>query len=454
MSFLKKAKTEGLSLKTLNSFLIVFAMLVSGYLIYSTHRLSLTFQELSAATNQYLEVHKAASEMMDAADYLTEMAQRYTLDGDSSYLHNYFEEALETRSRETAVLSLSTHTEDEEAVAQLRKALEESSWLTEREYYAMRMVAEATGLSPVPEALRDIELQPRHAQLPAHEKKEAARHMVSDEEYYRKKDRIRSDMRESLSKLEERTRSVQASSEANAKSALYWVRIVAVLQTAAILLVTWLMAQLGIAPILKAVDKLREDSPIPLTGANEFRYLARTYNKMYEAYKSSVASLNFKASHDKLTKVYNRAGYDLLMSSLDFKNASILLIDVDLFKQVNDSCGHETGDRVLQKVAATITKYFRSGDYVCRIGGDEFVTIMLGTNRAQSALMETKVKMINRDLADGSDGLPPVSVSVGVAFGDEADSPQQMFERADEALYETKRNGRNGISFCKEPQTV
>ena len=442
-----RINTKGVSLRTIHVCLILLALAVSCYLIYSTNRLAGRFQMLTDATERYLDVRGATTDLMDATDYLSEMAQRYTLDGNSLYLHNYFDEVLETRRRENAILKISRFSEEVEAVEKLKKALEECEKLMERDYYAMRLVADAVGLSPIPEQLQGIELLPQHALLPAREKKEAAQHMVSDEDYYREKDRIRAKMRESLAALEERTRSVQTASEANAKSDLHWVRIVTVVQVVAIMGITWLLSHLGITPIVKAVDKLQEDSPIPVIGAREFRYLAGTYNKMYDVYQKSVASLNFKANHDELTKVYNRSGYDLLLASLDLSNAGLLLIDVDLFKTVNDTYGHQAGDRMLQKVADTITKFFRSGDYVCRIGGDEFVVIMLQVNRTHTALIEDKINQINRALADTQDGLPPASISAGVSFGNEAESARQMYEQADQALYETKRRGRCGVSF-------
>ncbi len=448
----KLIKAEGISLRFIHSALIVIALIVSWFLIYSTFQLSVAFLDVTEATDQYIEMHKAASEMMDATDYLVEMVQRYTLDGNSIYLHNYFDEMFESRSREAAIEKMSAYAEEKEAVAKLRKALDASAELTERDYYAMKLVIEATGYSPVPEQLKEIELRPEHAPLPAWEKKAAAQHLVSDEAYYRKLDRIRSDMKESLSILESRTRSVQLKSTADMRSSLRGVRIVTIAQAVAILIMTLLTVSLGISPVLKAVDKIREDSPIPVAGAKEFRYLAQAYNRMFEVYKSSVASLNYKASHDELTKVYNRAGYDLLLSGFELSTTSILLLDVDLFKSINDTYGHEIGDRVLQKVTKSITKYFRADDYVCRIGGDEFVIIMQRANRAHSKLIEDKVRQINDALRDTSDGLPMVSVSAGVAFGDESDSAEQMFKHADAALYETKRKGRNGVSFYEAPK--
>lgn len=167
----KLIKAEGISLRFIHSALIVIALIVSWFLIYSTFQLSVAFLDVTEATDQYIEMHKAASEMMDATDYLVEMVQRYTLDGNSIYLHNYFDEMFESRSREAALEKMSAYAEEEEAVAKLRKALDASAELTERDYYAMKLVIEATGYSPVPEQLKEIELRPEHAPLPAWEKK-------------------------------------------------------------------------------------------------------------------------------------------------------------------------------------------------------------------------------------------------------------------------------------------
>ena len=128
-------------------------------------------------------------------------------------------------------------------------------------------------------------------------------------------------------------------------------------------------------------------------------------------------------------------------------NTYLLVIDVDSFKSINDNYGHEVGDKVLQKVAKTIKGNFRSNDYVCRIGGDEFVVFIANTDDDQRQIIIDRVEQINSELADSSDSLPPVSVSVGAVMGSEDTDAKELFEKADRALYERKRNGKNGITF-------
>ena len=154
-----------------------------------------------------------------------------------------------------------------------------------------------------------------------------------------------------------------------------------------------------------------------------------------------------RAMHDSLTGLYNRAGYDLLMNSLDLKTTCLLLIDVDFFKQVNDTYGHETGDRVLKKTAGIITAHFRTDDCVCRVGGDEFVVFMTHTDIQQERQIISRIDSVNADLGKTADGLPAVSVSVGIAHGRDAATPEELFEHADQALYQTKHRGKNGYTL-------
>ncbi|MBQ1568152.1 MAG: GGDEF domain-containing protein, partial [Erysipelotrichaceae bacterium] len=185
----------------------------------------------------------------------------------------------------------------------------------------------------------------------------------------------------------------------------------------------------------------------PETGANEFRYLARAYNKMYDAYKKSLERLNFKASHDELTGAYNRAGYDLLISGIDLNNTYMMLFDVDNFKSINDTYGHETGDKVLVKLVKVMKKNFRNDDCICRIGGDEFVVLMLHSSDIDRNLIAQKIEEINRELSEIDDGLPAASISVGIVHGTDAKDAESLFEKSDAAMYRSKQNGKNTYTF-------
>ena len=96
----------------------------------------------------------------------------------------------------------------------------------------------------------------------------------------------------------------------------------------------------------------------------------------------------------------------------------MIICDIDIFKQVNDLHGHAVGDLILKKVTRLLTTTFRSIDYVCRIGGDEFAVIMVDVGRELSQTVSDKIELINDTLSNPTDGLPAVSLSVGGGLTD------------------------------------
>lgn len=164
-------------------------------------------------------------------------------------------------------------------------------------------------------------------------------------------------------------------------------------------------------------------------------------------FRKDVERLNFKVSHDELTGVLNRAGYEVLMSTLDLRTVSLVLIDADDFKNINDNYGHETGDRILVKIAKALQDNFRKEDSICRIGGDEFVVLMPHRGEDLRDTIITAVDGVNHDLSQVEDGMPPITVSAGIADGRKASDSVTLFELADRAMYECKRGGKHGYRF-------
>lgn len=440
-------KKRSISLRTVFSWLMVVAIVVFILTMTSLFFLMTTFFSMSNATKEHIELEKAVNELMDASDYLTESVQRFTVDGDERFMNDYFNEVLNNTRRENSIKKLSEDNNSEAALKQLREAMTASLELMNQEYYSMKLVIEAKGYTDYPEILKSITLNESDSKLSPDEKMKKATELVLNDDYYKQKEKIRKNQKESISELE----SLIYKEENDALNKLHIqiiiVLLMSIIQTAAILFLITLTSHLGIKPILKAVEKIKEDDPIPEIGANEFRYLAHTYNKMYSIYKSSLERLNFKASHDELTGAYNRSGYEILLSSVDMCTTHLILFDLDNFKRVNDTYGHETGDRVLKKLVQTLQNNFRNDDYICRIGGDEFVVFMVHTTQMQKQLISTKINNINKQLSNVSDGLPPISVSVGIVHGTDVPEPSNLFEKADEAMYKSKQNGKSTCTF-------
>lgn len=156
---------------------------------------------------------------------------------------------------------------------------------------------------------------------------------------------------------------------------------------------------------------------------------------------------------DALTGLRNRRdveGYLRQQVSLSRRNASplaVLLFDVDHFKNVNDTHGHAGGDAVLREVAARLAGHVRLEDTVGRWGGEEFLAVMPMTTAAEGAVVADRIRAALSDrpcsLDDGAVTLP-VTISVGCAAGTR-ESAEELVARADAALYEAKRTGRNRV---------
>ena len=159
------------------------------------------------------------------------------------------------------------------------------------------------------------------------------------------------------------------------------------------------------------------------------------------------------AMYDPLTGLANRRLLDErieeALSSCSHKShkVALLLIDLDKFKPVNDTHGHEVGDALLRAIAGRLQSLVRSSDTVARIGGDEFVIVIPGmgdTSRAQQ-IGENVIRELSQPIAEDEHTLN-ISASVGMAFyPDDGLNGASLMRQADKAMYEAKRNGRNRL---------
>ncbi len=156
------------------------------------------------------------------------------------------------------------------------------------------------------------------------------------------------------------------------------------------------------------------------------------------------AQLQRRANIDELTGLPNRAALTETLGQRDRVDVTVLFIDLDGFKEVNDSLGHEQGDRVLRDVASRIASVVRTGVTVGRLGGDEFLAIMQGSDINAAQAVATRI--IDGIVKVGSILTQfPLSASVGIATGTPLDSAEQILRRADQAMYEAKAQGPGRI---------
>ena len=184
-----------------------------------------------------------------------------------------------------------------------------------------------------------------------------------------------------------------------------------------------------------------------------FCYLYQVHN--YTDYKAAEKTLNFLAHHDTLTKLLNRTKFMvevkkyLTYAQANNENFAIMFIDLDNFKDINDSLGHDVGDKLLIDVAEKLKKSIRDIDLIARLGGDEF-TIML-RNISEEDAIHVVANKIQSNL------LMPLHIdnnsincrcSIGVSlFPNDGKDVRTLLKNADNALYLAKREGRDNVRF-------
>jgi diguanylate cyclase (GGDEF)-like protein len=207
-----------------------------------------------------------------------------------------------------------------------------------------------------------------------------------------------------------------------------------------------------------ALTRAPED---PLTDV-EIRYIEAIANHAALAIHNAqlITELEARSTHDALTGLPNRRLFeDRIATAIAEADRfghplSLLAIDIDHFKQLNDAHGHQAGDEALVAVARTLARGVRAVDTVARIGGEEFVIIL---SRADAIEASRVAEKLRREIAAlslrGSRDQPLVhlSISIGVAQRRPGENASSWLERADQALYEAKRAGRNRVSTSPPP---
>lgn len=197
----------------------------------------------------------------------------------------------------------------------------------------------------------------------------------------------------------------------------------------------------------------------------ELRERIAVLEEANRALLSQVSDLSMKSYYDKLTGLMSRAAFEEEMERLsatafrdmesqnerrksddEKENFVLAIFDVDYFKRFNDTYGHQTGDKVLKIVAQTIRSYVRNTDVVARWGGEEIAVVF---NNATLSGAELKANFIRQKISEISSPENPeikITVSAGLANSSVCLNKEDVFARADEALYQSKEAGRNRVT--------
>lgn len=201
-------------------------------------------------------------------------------------------------------------------------------------------------------------------------------------------------------------------------------------------------------------EHLARDRQRVANGKERLQDLSARLQKMDEEsarLRDQVRHERNRAQHDALTGIANRSAYDdRITVEIARKNQdkrrrlSLAVIDIDKFKNVNDSFGHNAGDKVLRNVAEICVSNVRSNDFLARYGGEEFVLVLPETSADEAYRVTEKLRREIESKGFYYDGQRvPITVSVGIAEFADQHSADEVFQRADRALYAAKEGGRN-----------
>ncbi|TCK02312.1 GGDEF domain-containing protein [Marinobacterium mangrovicola] len=195
----------------------------------------------------------------------------------------------------------------------------------------------------------------------------------------------------------------------------------------------------------------------PAAGDDELARLAANIDGVLDSFTSEMKNrseverqLLQLATTDKLTGALNRHKWDeTLAQEIQLAKRgmplSLLILDLDNFKGINDRWGHDVGDRVLVRTVELIRENVRSSDLIFRLGGEEFALLFRNHSKQQAAVVAEELRQIFEQLEEKN--LPPFTASFGITQYESGDSQETLIKRADDALYQAKTNGRNRLEL-------
>lgn len=411
------------------------------------------FNVLQQATEAYISCESDAQQMQDRSDYLTEQVRLVTMTAKPEYIDSYFSMANSNEEFDEAFADLKSRFEGTDAYESLRTAMDESNELMNTEFYAMRLICEANDIDPSPwPEIASCQISDEDSRTSHDSMIYKAQNLVSDSKYQEAKDSINSHTADCIAKVTDATTGSQDRAASIFDGIYGTIAACIAIYIALTLIICALVRRAVVKPLLSFGDSIKANQLFPVQGAGELQVLAETYNRVFTENEATHMVVKHQAEHDPLTDLLNRGSFDKALKFHDDgkHDFALILADVDQFKSINDTFGHAVGDQVLKRVSSLLQVAFRSTDFVCRIGGDEFAVIMADATSDLRYTIQEKIDFVNTELSKPIDGMPQVSLSAGTAFADRPDPGDSIYKDADDALYHTKENGHSSCFFFGE----
>ena len=449
---LSGAARHGIRLSRVNIVLLAVTVIGSIGMIIATNRLNSAYQQLIEETGKYINTQQDAGMIEEFSGSMLSESRSFLQTGDPAHVMAFYSQMDVIRRQ----LDSSGTSETKGTAASdryLEEAVEAFRTLAEQDAYAMRLKAETlpVSLDSYPAEFAGTEIRPEDAALDAEQKLAKAQEILDRTDYSAIRSRLSDRVDASHRAASETVQQQMGVTTARIRQELLLLRTFGVVFLVIAVLAMLSNLLLIILPINRSVSNLDNREEIPEQGSFEMRNLARVYNEVLRDSTEKQEELEYSATHDALTGVYNRAAFDREYDRCRNDRIGIAIVDVDGFKHYNDVYGHDVGDHVLRRVTETIGSKFRKEDHISRIGGDEFVIIMKNTGSAQSEDIKLKIDEINEELVkERRKGMPPISVSVGAAFWDRENPGPDILKDADKALLQMKQNGKLGCRIYGE----
>lgn len=444
---------KGVKIRNFNYAMVAVAVVLYGILLYLTVQVFTRYETMTAATDDYIRCEMDAAMVEMGSDDLTAAVRLYVVTGELRWADAYFEEANVNRGRDRGLEDLEQFHPDDEIQKYLEAALGYSNDLMEREIYAMALVAHVLGEPPdsLPAEMQAVVLSEADLALDKDGALARAEDLVFGDGYQDAKALIMNNIDFCLNSTLRNLENNHVSSTQELHTAILQQRVCITVLFVMNVMMFLFVAMLIIRPLHIYIQNIQDKKVLEITGAYEFKFLALTYNSIFELNAANEAVLRDQAERDALTRISNRCAFDRLEESLHEHPCpmTLAIIDVDRFKQINDTYGHAVGDQVLVKVAGMLTRCFRSTDFVARMGGDEFCVVVNGDSPEIQRMVKQKIEELNEMLRERGDGLPAISLSAGVA-GAETGLSSALGRRADKALYASKARGRAQCTLYTE----
>ena len=429
----------GVRLNRLNVLLIFVGLVIALFMVFSMYQMNNSFNQIVSVTEAYLSAQQTAGMLSNISSDMSDQCAAFLNSGspDPAYAYAGQLNAINGQIESNDAFRSTGESED----VFLAKALEAFRAMTATEIRAMRLMADTLpmGLEAFPPLIQQEQLSEADQALSPEEKKKTALELIRSEEYTALGKTITEAVDDSHRVASEKGKNRAVQTAAQVEKVMARQKFLVFMFVFVALVALLLNRFLIISPIQRSVDSLDRREPLPVEGSYEVRHLANVYNEVLKDNAEKTKALSYAAEHDALTGLNNRAKFDRLYRESENEKIGIMVADVDHFKQYNDSFGHETGDKVLKLVSAKLAEHFREEDHVCRIGGDEFCIIMPGLGQQNADTVTERIRQVNRELNEGSEGLPPISVSAGFAFWDRPNPGESLFRDADNTLLSVKK---------------